>query len=198
MRHTRLGAIALAALLLGVLLAPAAAQSADDKRRADDIRLALLRLPYYGVFDFLSFTYERGTVTLMGFAYAPNLKQDAEDAAKRVAGVDEVRNQIEVAPAALNDDRIRRQAFYSIYTDDFLSRYAPGGARQAYIDALQFGRYPGIQPLGSYPIHIVVKNGRITLLGMVDNAADKQMAGVRAREVPGVFGVENELMVPER
>lgn len=199
-RRTILQTLAVVFLMaLGVHLAPPAlAQSADDKRRADDIRIALLRLPYYGVFDFLSFTYEKGTVTLMGFAYAPRLKEDAEEAVKRVRGVDTVANQIEVAPASLNDDRIRRATFYSIYTDDFLSRYSPGGARGAYIDAVEFGRFPGTQPLGNYPIHIVVKGGRVTLLGMVSNDADKQIAGVRAREVTGTFGVENELIVEKK
>ena len=72
---------------------------------------------------------------------------------------------------------------------------SPGGARRAYIDALEFGRYPGIQPLGNYPIHIIVKGGRITLVGLVDNDADKQIAGVRAREVSGAFGVANEVVV---
>jgi osmotically-inducible protein OsmY len=134
----------------------------------------------------------------MGFAYAPNLKDDAEAAVKRAQGVDTVVNQIEVAPASLNDDRIRRDAFYRIYTDDFLSRYSPGGAHGAYIDAVEFARFPGIQPLGNYPIHIVVKGGRITLLGMVGNDADKQIAGVRAREVTGAFGVENELVVEKK
>lgn len=189
-----------AAILLTPALVPftASAQatvSPDDKRRIDDVRLALMRLPYYGVFDFLSFNYNRGTVTLKGFAYRGTLKDDAEAAVRRVSGIDTIVNEIEVAPASFNDDRIRQATFYAIYTDEFLSRYAPGGARRAYIDALEFGRFPGIQPLGYYPIHIVVKNGRLTLLGMVDNAADKQMAGVRAREVPGVFGVENELVV---
>ncbi|MEZ5284232.1 MAG: BON domain-containing protein [Vicinamibacterales bacterium] len=189
-------AAALVALLAVPVVSPA--QSAEDRNRAADIRAQLLRLPYYGVFDFLSFTYERGTVTLMGFAYAPRLKEDAEAAAKRARGVDTVVNNIQVAPASGNDDRIRRQAFANIYTDDFLSRYSPGGARQAYVDALEFGRYPGIQPLGNYPIHIVVSGGRILLAGQVDNQSDKQIAGVRAREVDGVFGVENELVVPTR
>ncbi len=195
-----LRAVTLALVLaLGAHVAtPAAAQGVDDKRRADDIRIALMRLPYYGVFDFLSFKYEKGTVTLLGFAYAPNLKDDAEDAVKRVRGVDTVVNQIEAAPASLNDDRIRRATFYSIYTDDFLSRYSPGGARGAYIDAVEFGRFPGTQPLGNYPIHIVVKGGRVTLLGMVSNDSDKQIAGVRAREVTGTFGVENELIVEKK
>jgi len=187
------------ALSLGLQMAqPSAAQSADDKRRIDDIRIALLRLPYYGVFDFLSFKYEKGTATLMGYAYFNNLKEDAEAAVKRVRGVDTVVNEIEVAPVSMNDDRIRRDAFYRIYTDDFLSRYSPGGAQGAYIDAVEFGRFPGTQPLGNYPIHIVVKGGRITLLGMVGNESDKQMAGVRAREVTGTFGVENELVVERK
>jgi len=174
---------------------PAEAQTADEKRRADDVRMALQRLPYYGVFDFLSFRYDRGTVTLMGFAYQDKLKADAEEALKRVPFVEKVVNEIEVAPGSINDDRIRRDIFYRIYTDDFLSRYAPGGPRGAYIDALEFARYPGIQPLGNYPIHIVVKGGRVTLMGLVSNSADRQIAEVRAREVGGVFGVENELMV---
>lgn len=169
--------------------------SADDKRRIDDVRIALMKVPYYGVFDFLSFTYQRGTVTLKGFAYRGKLKEDAEAAVRRVPGIDTIVNEIEEAPASFNDDRIRQAAFYLIYTDEFLSRYAPGGARRAYIDALEFGRFPGIQPLGYYPIHIVVKGSRITLLGLVDNEADKLMAGVRAREVQGVLGVENELTV---
>ncbi|MCC7124393.1 MAG: BON domain-containing protein [Acidobacteria bacterium] len=183
-------------LLVAALPSPyATAQSVDDKRRIDDIRIALQRLPYYGVFDFLSFRYERGTVTLAGFAYQSNLKQDAEEAVKRLPYVDTVKNEIEMAPASLNDDRIRRLVYYNIYTDDFLSRYSPGGARRAYIDALEFARFPGIQPLGNHPIHIVVNGGRVTLMGIVDNAADKQIAGVRAREVTGVFGVENDLVV---
>jgi hyperosmotically inducible periplasmic protein len=178
---------------------PASAQAAqptpDEKRRIDDIRMALERIPYYGVFDYLSFRYERGTVTLMGLAYRDTLKTDAEEAVKRVPFVETVDNQIEVAPGSINDDRIRRTIFYNIYTDDFLSRYAPGGPRGAYIDALEFARYPGIQPLGNYPIHIIVKNGRVTLMGRVDNSSDRQIAEVRAREVTGVFGVENELQV---
>jgi osmotically-inducible protein OsmY len=64
---------------------------------------------------------------------------------------------------------------------------------RARYDAIEFGRWPGMQPLGSYAMHIVVKGGRVTLVGVVDNAADRQVAEVRAREVSGVFGVENEL-----
>ena len=165
------------------------------KETALRVRRALERLPYYGVFDFLAFGTDRGTVTLVGSAYRGNLKSDAEQAVKRIPGVDEVANKIKILPTSQNDDRIRWAAFYTIYTDDFLSRYAPGGAMSARYEALQFARFPGMQPFGTYPIHIIVKNGRRTLMGLVDNDADKQLAGVRAREVPGVFGVENELIV---
>ena len=58
-----------------------------------------------------------------------------------------------------------------------------------------FGRVPGTQPFGTYPIHIIVNNGRTTLLGVVDNEADKTVAGMRAREIDGVFAVENELVI---
>jgi hypothetical protein len=171
------------------------AQASTEASRIEGIRRALTRLPYYGVFDFLAFKYERGTVTLLGYAYALRLKEDAEAAVKKAPGVDTVVNQIETLPTSLNDDRIRRDTFALIYTDDFLSRYSPGGAMRARYDAIEFTRWPGMQPFGTYPIHIVVKNGRATLVGVVDNASDKQVAEVRAREVNGVFGVENELMV---
>lgn len=174
------------------------AQTVAEGERVLRVRRALERLPYYGVFDFLAYRVEKGTVTLLGFAYRGTLRSDAEQAVKRTAGVDEVANKIELLPTSPNDDRIRWATFYNIYTDDFLSRYAPGGAMSARYDALEFGRFPGMQPLGNYPIHIIVKNGRVTLLGVVDNESDKTIAGFRAREVPQTFGVENELMISKQ
>jgi len=179
-------------------MARPAAQSVAAKETVFNIERALERLPYYGVFDFLAFGVDRGTVTLQGFAYQGNLKSAATRAVKRVSGVDDVANSITVLPASQNDDRIRWATFYRIYTDDFLSRYAPGGAMGVRYDARQFARFPGMQPYGTYPIHIIVKHGRTTLLGVVDNEADKTLAGLRAREVDGVFGVENELVVDSK
>jgi hyperosmotically inducible protein len=158
----------------------------------------LERLPYYGVFDFLVFRVDRGTVYLAGYSYQGNLKADAERAAKMSSGVDEVANKIEVLPASQNDDRIRWATFYRIYTDDFLSRYAPGGVNQVLRELTDERHFPGMQPVGTYPIHIIVKNGRTMLLGVVDNAGDRQLAEVRAREVSGVFEVENSLTVAGR
>jgi hyperosmotically inducible periplasmic protein len=195
-RRSRAG-LAACAILGGIYLAAAApaAQSVAAKETTFNIERALQRLPYYGVFDFLAFSADRGTVTLQGYAYQGSLKSDARRAVTRVSGVDDVANNIELLPASQNDDRIRWSTFYKIYTDDFLSRYAPGGAMSVRYDLRTFRRFPGMQPSGNYPIHIIVKNGRTTLLGVVDNEADKNVAGIRAREVTGVFGVENDLIV---
>jgi len=174
------------------------AQSLAAKETTSMVQRSLLRLPYYGVFDFLVFGVEHGVVRLGGYAYRANLKSDAVAAVKRVAGVDEVANKIEVLPASQQDDRIRWSTFYNIYTDDFLSRYAPGGALSVRYEALSFARFPGMQPFGTYPIHIVVKDARTMLLGIVHNDSDKTLAGVRAREIPAVLSVENELVVAKK
>jgi hyperosmotically inducible periplasmic protein len=157
------------------------------------VRRVLERLPYYGVFDWLVFRVDRGTVYLAGYSFQGGLKDDAEKAVKRASGVDEVANKIEVLPASQNDDRIRWATFYKIYTDDFLSRYAPGGEYEVLREIRDERHFPGMQPVGLYPIHIIVKNGRTMLLGVVDSAADRQIAELRAREVGGVFEVDNGL-----
>jgi hyperosmotically inducible periplasmic protein len=191
--HTGVAGLA----LLGALAAytPSEAQTVASEETAHSVRRMLERLPYYGVFDFIVFRIDRGTVYLAGYSFEGRLKMDAEAAAKRASGVDEVANKIEVLPTSQNDDRIRWDTFYRIYTDDFLSRYAPGG-RLGVLRELQDERdFPGMQPVGIYPIHIIVKKGRTKLLGVVDNATDRQLAEVRAREVTGVFEVENSLTV---
>jgi hyperosmotically inducible protein len=176
---------------------------ADPASTVESIRKELMQLPYYGVFDFLVFSYDKGTVNLMGYTYHPTLKQDAVRATKRAPGVDQVVDKIEELPVSQNDDDLRWKTYYAIYRDPFLSRYAPGGGtlwghRHGFgggFHGLGMTRFPGMEPLGDYPIHIIVKGGKITLLGVVDSDSDKTVAGLRAREVPGSFGVENELMV---
>ena len=174
------------------------AQSVGQQGTALEVQRALQKLPYYGVFDFLAYGVDRGTVTLVGYAYRANLKSDAQQAVKRVAGVDDVADKVETLPASQEDDRIRWAAFYAIYTDDFLSRYAPGGAMMARYEALSFLRFPGMQPFGMYPIHIIVKNSRVTLVGVVNSETDKRLAGLRVREIPHVLSVENELVLSAR
>jgi hyperosmotically inducible protein len=175
---------------------------ADTRQSVGDIRKELLQLPYYSVFDFLAFSYDRGTVVVGGYAYALGLKKDAERAIKRASGVDTVVNKIEELPPSQIDDQIRWATYYKIYRDPFLSRYAPGGGllwghRHAFGGPFSpyGGAFPGMEPAGDYPIHIIVQNGRIMLLGVVDNENDKTVAGLRAREVPGTFNVENQLVV---
>ena len=193
---------ALGSVLVGLmLLAPltvvpqASVQSVTSEETVRSVRRMLERLPYYGVFDFIVFRVDRGTVYLAGYSFEGRLKQDAETATKRASGVNEVANKIEVLPASQNDDRIRWETFYRIYTDDFLSRYAPGGEVGVFQELRDERHFPGMQPIGIYPIHIVVKNGRTMLLGVVDSAADRQIAEVRARDVSGVFEVENGLVL---
>jgi hyperosmotically inducible protein len=200
-RHIRVAA------LLGLAFVLAGARPAlyaDTKSPAEEIRKELMQLPYYGVFDYLAFSYDRGTVTLMGYAYHLGLKQDAVRAAKRAPGVDQVIDKIEELPVSQFDDDIRWKTYYAIYRDPFLSRYAPGGGllwghRHPFGAGFHGGfggpRFPGTEPLGDYPIHIIVKNGRTILMGVVDNESDKTVAGMRAREVPGAFAVDNELVV---
>ena len=160
---------------------------------------ALERLPYYGVFDFMAFNVARGAVTLTGYAYQGSLRDAAESATRRVSGVDEIANRVELLPASQNDDRIRWATFYRVYTDAFLSRYATGGPDQIRREISDSRRFPGMhQPLGTYAIHIVVRNGHTTLFGVVDNQGDRQIAEMRAREVSGVFSVANELEIARK
>jgi hyperosmotically inducible protein len=196
-RHMRPRGLAGLMVLVGAISVHtgSVAQSitADDTVRS--VRQMLERLPYYGVFDYIVFRVDGGTVYLAGFSFEGRLRADAEMAVKRASGVIEVANKIEVLPASQNDDRIRWATFYRIYTDDFLSRYAPGGVYGVLQDLRDERHFPGMQPVGRYPIHIVVKNGRTMLLGVVDSAVDRQVAEVRAREVTGVFEVKNDLVV---
>src|SRR5579864_1068016 len=102
-RRIAVALVGLALLLSGAgLLAQSQARSAIE-----EVRQELMQLPYYGVFDFIAFTYEKGTVTLTGYAYATQLKADAERAVKRASGIDEVTDKIEELPASLSDDELR-------------------------------------------------------------------------------------------
>jgi hyperosmotically inducible protein len=176
----------------------ARAQSSASDETVRSVQRMLERLPYYGVFDYIVFRVDRGTVYLAGYSFEGRLKADAEMATKRASGVDEVVNKIEILPTSQNDDRIRWATFYRIYTDDFLSRYAPGGLPGVLRELRDQQLFPGMQPIGVYPIHIIVKGGRTTLVGVVDSPVDRQVAEVRAREVSGVFAIENRLTVAGR
>ncbi len=176
-------------LLVG-LLTIGSSQAADKDKRKDsksdlnsssdrgldrvvrEVRHELVMLPHYGVFDNLSYKVDGNTVTLMGQVSRPTLKSDSERVVQKIEGVEKVVNQIEVLPVSPNDDQIRMAVFRAIYGHASLNRY-------------------GFQAVP--PIHIIVKNGNVTLEGVVANEGDKNIANIQANGVPGVFSVTNNL-----
>ena len=176
-------------LLAFLLLLPMVITAKKDKNHNDafmpeepneaqimkEVRHQLLLLPNYGVFDDLAFKAEGGTITLMGAVTRPTLKSDAEGVVKRINGVTNVVNQIEVLPLSPNDDQIRRTEYNAIYGDSALST-----------------RY-GFRALPS--IHILVKNGNVQLEGSVANKFDYDLVNVRAKGVSGAFSVINDLQI---
>ncbi|MGI8961569.1 MAG: BON domain-containing protein [Bryobacteraceae bacterium] len=147
----------------------------DESRIAHQVRHELVMLPYYGIFDDLAFRVDGSTVTLLGAVARPVLKSDAENVVKRVEGVTNVVNKIEVLPPSPMDDQIRRAEYRAIYGDPSI------GTRYGY------------RALPS--IHIIVKNGHVTLEGVVANNFDKTLINTRANAVPNVFSVTNNLRV---
>ena len=152
------------------------ADSREVARLVREIRKELLTLPWYGVFDWLEGTVTPdGTVTLRGSVVRPTTKSSAEARVKDIEGISKVNNEIKVLPLSPNDDRLRIALYRELFNyDSPLFRYS----------------------LGANPsIHLIVDNGRATLKGVVSSEADKNLANVRARGVPGLFEVNNELTV---
>lgn len=175
------------------------AQQQSLLKMARDIHRQIVSLPEYGVFDHLYFGIRGGTVTLYGKASRPTLKTSAENVVKKVEGVKNVENKIEVLPLSPSDDRIRAAVYASIYRYGPLQRYSSGRGRLG--PGGSIARAAGITndpPIGWHAIHIVVQNGNVTLVGTVASEGDLAMAGMRANIVPGVFSVTNDLEVPQR
>lgn len=139
-----------------------------------EVRHQLMLLPWYTVFDQLAYSVNGYTVTLTGAVVNPTLKSDAQNAVKHIEGVQKVVNQIQLLPNSPMDNQIRRAEYRKIYSQPSLSRYGIGNLQS---------------------IHILVDNGHVTLTGYVDNATDKNVAGIQANSVPNVFSVKNDLMV---
>ena len=169
-------------ILLTSLLALGSLGTAQDaqpsaksqERIVKEVRHELLMLPYFGVFDYIAFKVDGGNVTLIGQVVRPTLKSDSENVIKHIEGVEKVDNQIEVLPPSPMDDRIRLELFRAIYQYPALQKYELGVQK---------------------PIRIIVKNGHVTLEGVVDSDGDKNLAGLRANGVPGIFSVTNNLQV---
>lgn len=146
-----------------------------QERIAKEVRHQILLLPDFGTFDNIVFKLNGYDVILYGQVVQPTLKDDAANVIKKIEGVERVENHIEVLPVSGNDDRIRRDLFIAIYRYGPLQHYGVGSNR---------------------PIRIIVNRGHVTLEGAVDHQSDKNMAGIRANGVPGVFSVKNNLVVP--
>jgi hyperosmotically inducible protein len=157
-----------------VALTVSAVAAAPPRTMDDKIRKELVTLPYYGVFDNLAYKLDGDTVTLSGQVTRPSTRETAGRRISKIEGVDRVLNNIEVLPVSGFDDQIRARAYRSIFRTASLYRYA----------------------MGANPsIHIIVKNGNITLEGVVSGRMDSQLAYMAARGVPGVFSVTNNLRV---
>src|SRR6266536_100980 len=156
------------------------AQSAMASTRGTEaidkqVKHELNMLPYVNVFDYMAFTVDAdNTVTLTGEVTNPVLKSDAGNVVKRIQGVERVDNQIQVLPVSLMDDGLRRRLYRTIYGYPALQKYALGVNKS---------------------IRIIVDGGHVTLMGMVDSEMDKNIAGMRANGVPGIFSVDNQLRV---
>jgi hyperosmotically inducible periplasmic protein len=166
-------------VLIVLFLLAASAWAQDQSARSQEritreVRHELLMLPYFGVFDSIAYKVDGSTVTLLGQVVRPSLKSDAENAVKRIEGVEKVDNQIEVLPPSPMDDRLRIRLYRAIYDYAPLEKYSLGVQK---------------------PMRIIVKNGRVTLEGVVDNETDKNLANVRANSVSGIFSVTNNLQV---
>ena len=183
---------------------PSSTWSQDDTLRiAKEVQKRLAGLNNYGVFDWITFGFRGKAVVLKGFASRPTLKSSAANVLKGIEAVDSVDNQIDVLPNSPNDDRIRAAVYNRIYTQPSLRKYnanqgsiaqamGPGGRSVA----LMAGGITNDPPRGFHAIHIIVKNGNVTLFGVVNNESDAAIAAIQANGAPGVFSVDNDLDVP--
>ncbi len=159
------------------------------------IQKEILTLSSYGVFDWITFSLNGYNVILKGQASRPTLKDAAEQVTKKVEGVARVDNRIEVLPLSPNDDRVRTQVYARIYGSPQLSRYNPNRGTPIWLSPARIANgLTNDPPIGFHPIHIIVKNGNVTLEGVVLNEGDRTIAGILANQTPGAFSVENELL----
>lgn len=184
-RNAGIGLLLLTFVGGGIGAASASAQPAFNAVQQDakvkkqspldrQIRRQLQDLPWYNVFDNLKYRIDGGRVTLVGQVINPVTRVNAESSVKNLKGVTHVVNKIQVLPLSTFDNQIRLAEYRAIFSQPALFRYA-------------------IEPIPS--IHIIVNNGHVTLKGYVGNKMDRTLAGVRARMVPGVFSVRNDLHV---
>ena len=190
-----IAAVLAVTMTVGVGRISAASETPGDvQETARKVRKALAKLPYYGVFDFLAFSIDGGVITLKGFAHRPALKREAEQMVEHAVKADVV-NSIEILPTSTFDDRIRWSTFQRVYTDDIASRYVSGGEMEVRYEIVDMALFPGMEPYGTYPVHIIVKGRKVLLIGLLDNDLDKTQVLIRARQIPNTTGVEDAISV---
>ena len=150
------------------------APKTEESQLSREIRHQLFVLPYYSVFDYITFTLEGDKVTLNGYVLRPSLRANAEAAVKSLEGVSTVKNLIEVLPKSSTDDDFRRAVYRSLFEDSTLQRYA----------------VPEV-PV----IHVILRNGEVTLEGTVSTEAEKNLASTRASSVSGISSVKNNISI---
>ena len=170
----------------------------QQARLAEQIRKEIVTLSGYSLFDNISYLIndDGSTVTLRGQVAKPALKTSAERVVQRLEGVEKVVNEIEVLPNSPNDERVRAGVYVRVYGHPTLSRYNPNRGAPLFPSTAR--RNFGISadpPAGRHPIHIIVKNGHVTLEGVVNTEGDKTIAGLQANSTPGAFSVTNNLVV---
>jgi hyperosmotically inducible protein len=184
-RNLAIGLAVLAFAGAGIVAVPASGQSVSHLSQQQDqgqyevwlnqqVQRRLASVPWYSVFDNLEYKVEGRRVVLLGQVVNPAVKSDAESSVKRIEGVSQVVNEIQVLPLSPFDNQIRRAEYRAIFSDPSLSRYS----------------------MGAIPsLHIIVDNGHVTLVGYVSNQMDRTLAGIRAKTVPNVFSVTNDLRI---
>ena len=169
--------LVIAIAILGFTFSGAQAQkfSGSGKNSVErQVYKQIIKLPYYGVFDNIAFRVDRGTVTLMGKVVRPTTRKSAERVVQKIAGVENVVNNIEVLPLSGFDDSIRLRTLRTLQSGGSLYRYF----------------------LGASPsVRLIVDRGNVTLEGYVANRGDYRLMNILARGVPGVFSVKNNLVI---
>ena len=168
--------------VMGWFLFTTAAFAAASSSLEHQIHRELVTQPYYSMFDNVSFELDGSQVTLSGEVWWPALKRSVERVVSKVEGITGVDNQIVVLPTSFRDDDLRLATARALFSDSSLNKYVRPGA--------SFGLLPYRSD-----IHIIVKNGNVTLEGVVLHQGDFDSATIRARGVSGVFSVTNNLRV---
>ena len=143
-----------------------------DKELGNAVGQAIVRYPYYSVFDYVDVTVENGVVTLRGdVTPRPDKPADLYERVSKVRGVQAIVNELEVLSPGIGDERLRNRLARALFGHS------------------QFDRYLGLAPR----LSIIVRNGYVTLKGVVYDQADRILAESIARGTYGVVRVRNEL-----